>query len=162
MKIIMRACFQYIYSLYLRQKQVVYGKDCIFNGWGHIYNAGTIQLGEKVRINSGLKYNPIGGSTKNILRVYSGARLEIGNNVGVSNSAIIANKRITIGNNVLIGGNCKIYDSDFHPLCAIDRMEKNVSTIRTKEITIHDNVFIGAHCIILKGTEIKFLPAKCM
>jgi len=153
-KRIINTLSQMLYILCIKKNHVNYGANCSFNGWGHIYNAGSILIGENVQINSGLKYNPIGGDTRNIIRVYKDASLIIGNHVGISNSAIVANKRIVIGNHVLIGGGCKIYDSDFHSLKVSERREKQTETIKKSDVFIEDDVFIGAHCIILKGAHI--------
>lgn len=45
-----------------------------------------------------------------------GAVIEIGDNVGISGATLYARKGIYIGENTCIGGNCKILDSDFHPI----------------------------------------------
>ena len=45
-------------------------------------------------------------------------KLTIGNNVGISQAALICHQEITLGNHVKIGGGVKIYDTDFHSLDA--------------------------------------------
>lgn len=111
-----------------------------------------ICFGDHVRINSSLKSNPIGGSSRTILFAEPGASIKIGDRVGISNSALHASKSITIGNDVLIGGDCKIYDTDFHSTAYESRM--NDRDIKSKEIVIEDGAFIGAGCYILKGVHI--------
>ena len=85
---------------------------------------GNIEIGRNVSINSGYKYNPIGGSDRTILFTHGNGKIIIGNNVGISNSAIVAADNITIEDNVMIGGNCKIYDTDFHSIKNEHRMQK--------------------------------------
>jgi acetyltransferase-like isoleucine patch superfamily enzyme len=82
--------------------------------------------------------------------------LVIGDNVGMSSTAIICQNKISIGNNVRIGGGTVIYDTDFHSLSYKERISipEDVSGIKAKEVFIDDNVFIGAHSMILKGVVI--------
>ena len=120
----------------------------------HITSRGKVNIGKNLSINSGLNYNIIGRQQKNILWVEG--ELEIGDNVGMSSTAIICNYKIVIGNNVMIGGNTIIYDSDFHSLDASIRNDKTLdrSNAKKKMVTIGNNVFIGAHSSILKGVTI--------
>jgi acetyltransferase-like isoleucine patch superfamily enzyme len=107
-------------------------------------------------MNNGNLGNPIGRPQRCILFVDRGASLSIGENVGISSTAIVAHQQITIGNNVKIGGGVCIYDTDFHSLDPKSR--QNVSDDkaqkRNKPVSIGDNVFIGAHSTILKGVSI--------
>nr|WP_296959517.1 acyltransferase [uncultured Mediterraneibacter sp.] len=111
-----------------------------------------IVLGNNVVINSSLKSNPIGGDTRTILYAGKGAKIQIGNNTGISNCAICAKENITIGENVLIGGGSKIYDTDFHWLDYYKRNSEGGGI--TSPVNIGDGVFIGANCIVLKGVRI--------
>lgn len=113
---------------------------------------GVIILGDGLNINSGRNNNPIGGDT--VCRLISyGGKLEIGKNVGISNSSIVSTEEIKIDDNVMIGGSCKIYDSDFHPLDYYERITYS-DNIKSKPIHIKEGAFIGAHSIILKGSVI--------
>ena len=114
----------------------------------------SIVLGNDMTINSGQKYNPIGGDSCTILRTVGNGKIKIGDRVGISNAAIVAFSDISIGNDVLIGGGVKIYDSDFHSLSYSDRITDPYLNIRTKPIKIEDGAFIGANTIILKGVTI--------
>ena len=82
-----------------------------------------------------------------------GARLTIGDNVGISGSTINCATSITIGNNTNIGSGCIITDTDSHPIHWMVR-RKNAEPAPTKPIIIGDDVFIGARSIILKGVTI--------
>lgn len=115
---------------------------------------GKLTIGENLSVNSGNNYNVIGRQQKTIFWVEGD--LIIGNNVGISATAIICNHKISIGNNVTIGGNTVIYDTDFHNIDPLIRNDKTIdkqSAIKLP-VLIEDNVFIGAHATILKGVTI--------
>ncbi len=146
------------YALYnwflLKYRGVQYDSYPKISGKLYITGEGGLKFGKNVRLNSCLRANPIGGDTRIILSVSKTASMEIGDNTGISNSAIICHERIIIGNNVLIGGSVKIYDSDFHSLNASQRTNQNQDTPLTSQVVLEDGCFIGAHSIILKGVTI--------
>lgn len=114
----------------------------------------NIIIGTNVRINSSRNSNAMGGDHKTILRtITTSGKIEIGDNTGISNTAIVAQEFIKIGRNVKIGAGCKIYDNDFHSLEVNERIN-NTGKIQCASIFIEDDVFIGAHSIILKGVTI--------
>lgn len=122
---------------------------------GRIYALGSnISFGNGVSINSGYKFNPIGGNGKTLFITYGDGKIRIGNNVGISNTAIVATQSITIEDNAMIGGSCKIYDTDFHSVQYEYRMEKPDTHIKAAPVVIKEGAFIGAHSIILKGVTI--------
>lgn len=124
------------------------------NGIIYISNKGKVKIGNNVRINSGIKYNPIGGSSICSLHVSKGAEVIINDNSAISNTAICCRNRIEIQENVYIGGDCRIYDTDFHSLKLENRISINDNDIKSSAITIKKGAFIGASCIILKGVII--------
>jgi len=128
---------------------------CNFISFGTIFvrGKGKIEIGNKVIITSCRETNPIGGDTKTILYA-NGGTIKIGNNVGISNSAIISTISIIIEDNVLIGGNCKIYDNDFHSTDFNERMKSVNGGVKSLPIIIKEGAFIGGHSIILKGVVI--------
>ena len=126
--------------LTLRLRKINCGKGLSTHGTLFVRGTGTITIGENVSITSCRETNPIGGDVKTILFAKNNAAITIGDDTGISNSALVAVDSIAIGNNVLIGGNCKIYDNDFHSLDA--------------PVVIKDGAFIGAHTIVLKGVTI--------
>lgn len=132
------------------------GKRLRVLGFLHIdvTRRGVLKIGEGLNINSGFKNNVIGRQQKTILWVEG--VLEIGNEVGMSSTAIICNKKISIGNNVIIGGNTVIYDTDFHSLDPVIRRNKtdDKKNAEYAEVILENNVFIGAHSTILKGVRI--------
>ena len=117
---------------------------------------GKCIIGNNFQMNNGIKGNPIGCYQRCTLFVDREAVLEIGENVGMSQTAIICHKHIKIGNNVMLGGGVCIYDTDFHSLDS--NLRRDAQTDRNhkvmKEVLIEDNVFIGAHSLVLKGVTI--------
>lgn len=121
-----------------------------------VARGGKCEIGGNFKMNNGLQGNPIGRPQPCTFVVDNGARLLIGNNVGMSSTAIVAHRSVVIGDNVKIGGGTCIYDTDFHSLHAEERAnkEQDRSNKKSAEVVIHPNVFIGAHSTILKGVTI--------
>lgn len=117
---------------------------------------GECMIGKNFRMNNGNIGNPIGRPQRCIFFVDKGAKLIIGDNVGISSTALVTYQHIAIGNNVKIGGGVCIYDSDFHSLDPEVRSDrkKDLEQKKNKPVIIGDNVFIGAHSTILKGVTI--------
>jgi len=138
--------------------KVRYGKGFKSNGIPviHVKKSGTFKIGMNFTMNNGKYYNQIGRQQPCYFIVGANSHLDIGNNVGISATAIVCMEKITIEDNVKIGGNTVIYDTDFHSLDANDRMEEveNKSRILTKPVLIKRNAFIGAHATILKGVTV--------
>jgi acetyltransferase-like isoleucine patch superfamily enzyme len=139
----------------LKTKKIQYGKKLIINGRLYMHGNGNIVFGDNVTINSdGRLHNTMGGETHTHLNTQEEGAIIIGNNVGISNSAITSKARIEIGDNTLIGSNCIIIDSDFHSIDYNDRREIPDKNIKSKPVLIGNDVFIGARSIILKGVTI--------
>jgi len=121
-----------------------------------IWRYGSMNIGQSFKMNNGNNYNMIGRQQPCYFVVRNEAKLSIGNNVGISSTAIICSNKITIGNNVKIGGNTVIYDTDFHSLNAEFRLDfkKDQANTASAPVNIGNNVFIGAHSTILKGVTI--------
>jgi acetyltransferase-like isoleucine patch superfamily enzyme len=117
---------------------------------------GELKIGEGLKMNNRESSNPIGRFHACSIIVGSKGKLIIGDNVGMSSTAIVCNNQIEIGNNVNLGGNVVIYDTDFHSINSTNRMDqkKDIENTATKPINIGNNVFIGAHSTILKGVSI--------
>lgn len=134
---------------------VTYGEKLQLRGWSLIYNSkgSEIILGDNCIIKSSFLSNLVGLYSRTIIvtRV-KGAKIIIGNNVGISGATIYARKEIIIGDNTNIGGNVKILDNDFHPIEAEARLEDNKDKIGTASVIIGKNCFIGCNALILKGT----------
>ena len=119
-----------------------------------VARGGQCSIGNNLRINNTIAANPIGRIQKCSFFVEKNGILEIGNSVAMSYTAIYCSHKIIIRNNVMIGGGTCIYDTDFHPLAAVDRLNDNDEKIASGEVVIEENVFIGANCTILKGVTI--------
>ncbi|WBL22046.1 acyltransferase [Zunongwangia sp. HRR-M8] len=120
-----------------------------------IARRGNFTIGENFSMHNGIKGNPIGFYDKCTFFVDKDARLIIGNNVGISQAALICYKEIVIGDFVKIGGGVKIFDTDFHSLDSNIRRSKEDLKHKIKaSVLIKDNAFIGAGSIILKGVAV--------
>lgn len=133
--------------------------DCDFgkvqiNGRLLIRNHGSIRIGDGCQFNSGRIYNLIGGDDVCSLVTVDGGSLKIGRNCQISNAAIVASVDVELGDNVFVGGGVKIYDTDFHPLDSVQRIEYQNENTKKKPVCIGSGAFIGAHSIILKGVTI--------
>ena len=115
-----------------------------------------MSIGENFSMNNGIKGNPIGCYQKCTFFVDRDVSLTIGDNVGISQTALIAHANIEIQDNVKIGGGVCIYTTDFHSLDPIIRIDpiKDMKYKVRKPVLIKENAFIGAHSIILKGVTI--------
>ena len=135
---------------------VEFDQSVLVSGRIFIRNEGKIRIGVGTRINSASWTNPIGGNDRTYLQIMRGGVLSIGDNSGISNTAITVAESVNIGRNVFIGAGCKIYDTDFHPIEAEFRFgdSADLARTKTKRIIIEDGAFIGGHSIILKGTHI--------
>lgn len=138
----------------LRYKRVRCEETPTIYGRLRIYGGGPIQMGKGVVINSCESANPIGGDTKTIFSLAHGGALQIGNNVGMSNTTIVCHDQVIIEDDVRIGGSTKIYDTNFHSLDVEERLGRKSETVKTAPVRIKKGAFIGAHCIILKGVTI--------
>ncbi len=149
--------FDFMYTwLVLKGNKVVFEK---FRTFGTPYvmvsRGGKMSIGKNFAMNNGIKHNPIGCPQPCTFFVDRSATLSIGNNVGISQTALVAIDDITIGNNVKIGGGVCVYTTDFHSLDPVIRKSKDdVKNRAKKPVVIRDNAFIGAHSIILKGVTV--------
>lgn len=124
------------------------------NGIVNFSGNNNISIGENVKINSGKRYNVIGGDTRTIIHACKNANIVIKNNVGISNSTIISHNSVIIEDDVKIGGGTKIYDTDFHSIDFNERMQIHDIGVKSGPIIIGKGAFIGAHSIILKNVKI--------
>lgn len=119
-------------------------------------SGGSIRLGNQVALYSRQTSNPILLHTPcGLCLVAPGARITIGDGCALSGTVICAAESVEIGNHVLIGANCKISDTDFHPLSAEARRIDRNKGAASKPVVIKDDVFIGSGAFILKGTVLE-------
>lgn len=114
---------------------------------------GSVLVGSCFIAVSSARYNSIGLIQRVVIKTLGpNARIDIGNNVGVSGVTLSARSSIVIGDNVLLGSGVLITDNDAHPIKPEDRHDPSRTLI--SPIVIEDEVFIGARAIILKGVRI--------
>lgn len=120
-----------------------------------INNNSQCIFGDKFAMVNNARFATLGKSNRCKIVVYSGAKLEIGNSVGMSNTTIVSSQSIIIGNNILIGGGVTIVDTDFHSLNPVHwHTEYDEKNMKSSPVVINNNVFIGMDSIILKGVTI--------
>jgi len=118
-------------------------------------SAGSIVIGEHVRLLAHWRSNRVGLSGPVILHTWEGGKIEIGDHTGASSVVISSRSGVKIGRHCNIGGNVRIFDHDFHVLDAeVRRGPRGCDDCATKPIIIGDDVFIGTNSIILKGVTI--------
>ena len=145
------------FKLVMKLNKVKFGKNLNLYGVPVIFKkkGSQLNIGENCTIKSSFLSILVGLSQRTIIVTRTEeAKIEIGNNVGISGATIYARKEITIGDNTLIGGNVKILDNDFHPIEVEARNLDIKEKIGTRKIKIGKDCFIGANSLILKGVEI--------
>lgn len=145
------------FKLFMKLNKVEYGKNLNLYGVPVIFKkkGSQLNIGENCTIKSSFLSNLVGLSQRTIIVSRTKeAKINIGNNVGISGATIYARKGISIGDNTLIGGNVKIFDNDFHPIEVEARNIDDKDAIKTREVAIGKNCFIGCNALILKGTRI--------
>ena len=132
------------------------GKKVKLIGWPCIFRfpGSSIEIGDGCLIRSNFWSNLLGLYQRTIIIAKRGGKIRIGNNVGISGSTVYAWNEIVIGDDTLIGANCKIIDSDLHPIDPEERLSSNTDAVKTAPISIGRNCFIGCNCLILKGVTI--------
>ncbi len=162
-------------SIILKEQGAVLGKNVQIPGkvswsiWG-----GKVFIGDHFYFSSGYGVNPIASNLQGAIYVEPGAKLTIGEHVGMSSTRMWIHDSVTIGDNVKIGACVLITDTDAHPLDYLARRTSNDGT-KSAPIVIEDDVWVGAHSIILKGVTIgarsiigagsvvtKSIPADCV
>lgn len=115
----------------------------------------TIEIGERTRLISSSKYATLGTRSPVTLKTLAaGARITIGDDCGITGSAICSAKAVTIGPGALIGADVMIFDTDFHPIDSQERRYAQLPVANARPVTIGTNVFIGTRAIVCKGVTI--------
>lgn len=139
----------------LRRKKVKYGSNLKIYGTIRLYGRGKITIGDNVLINSKESANPGMGCYPHAVFYVQDGELTIGNNVGMSCTAISCKNSITICDHAMLGGGVKIMDSDSHSLSHEKRAQGYpVDVPVSKPVRIGEHAFIGANSTILKGVTI--------
>ena len=160
-KRVKRACYQPVD--WLGSFVIFYVNNVQFSsfsnqGWPrvNVSREGGLTIGPGFRSNNREMANPIGRFHPCSLIVSGNGKLSIGSNVGMSSSAIVGHREVVIGDNVNLGGGTVIYDTDFHSIKRVDRIDPIADRANTKTapVIIEKDVFIGGHTTILKGVTI--------
>lgn len=112
--------------IYQKLTHTTYGENLLLKGVPIIFNkkGATLVLGDNVTIKSSFLSNLVGLYSRTIIVTRApGAKIRIGNGVGISGATIYARKGVFIGDGTCVGGNCKILDHDFHPIDVEDRIK---------------------------------------
>jgi len=143
-------------NLYLILKGVKTANGSKFYGFPKIFKhkGSSIIIGKRFESRNWRFSNPLGINHPTIICTWKvGAKIIIGNDVGISGGSIVASKKIEIGQGTIIGVNTTIIDTDFHPVRSMAR-RYDKKNIRSGPVKIGKNVFIGMNCTILKGATI--------
>ncbi|UCG58918.1 MAG: acyltransferase [Phycisphaerales bacterium] len=115
----------------------------------------VIELGNDLTICNKLRENAAGISHRTVLVANQpGARLVVGNHVGISGAVLFCSKEIIIEDYVNIGTGARIYDTDFHALSAKDRRRNTPGAVKAAPVRICEDVWVGSNVIILKGVTV--------
>jgi len=137
---------------------VKFGKNVTFMGMPIISMKpdSQIVIGDRASLCSVSEFTALGVNHPVVLRTLrTGARIEIGEDTGISGASICAASEVRIGKQCLFGANVVISDTDFHAIKPENRRYNNQpEDISVASIYIGNNVFIGTGAIILKGVRI--------
>jgi acetyltransferase-like isoleucine patch superfamily enzyme len=116
----------------------------------------TIRLGDRAVLTSRSTHTALGVSHPVVLRaLLPGARIDIGEDVGISGGSICAALGVFVGAGTLVGADVTIVDTDFHPIRSADRRHAPIPDPRPDDaVHIGRNVFIGTGAILLKGSKV--------
>jgi acetyltransferase-like isoleucine patch superfamily enzyme len=147
-----------VLSPVLRRSGLTVGRRVAYFGWPIVEKArGTeIHIGNRVVITSRSGMTSLGVGHRTILRtLVENARIHIGDDVGLSGTTICAVAGIEIGDGTMVGADCRIVDTDFHPLQSRTRRYEPIPAARDRDrIKIGKNVFLGMSVQVLKGVTI--------
>lgn len=150
-----------VFTAHMRRRGVEASGPVVLYGNPRIrrYPGSHIMLGERVALNSRWQSNDLDAPNPCILRTLNkGARIEIGDDTGLTSATVSSAISIQIGCRVLIGAGAIVTDSDHHHVDLDDvasrRSKGRPSAIESDSVKIEDDVFIGARSIILKGSHI--------
>jgi acetyltransferase-like isoleucine patch superfamily enzyme len=115
---------------------------------------GQIILGDGVVLASAQRANPLGNFQPCFIRAWAaGAKVVVGERVGLSSTVLCAAVGIEVGAGTIFGAGALVVDNDFHTRGPSGEWtETGAGTARP--VKIGRRVFVGARAIILKGVTI--------
>lgn len=115
----------------------------------------SICVGQDVSLVSASFATALGVNHPVVLRTLRpGARIVIGDRVGISGGSICAAHFVEIGEDSMLGANVTIADTDFHSLRPHYRLGHTNASVAVADVIIGKRVFIGTNSIVLKGVTI--------
>lgn len=155
---LMRLWWQNAGRMMLMFRGVSVGPGCVFYGLPivDVCPGSKITLGARVVLCSDARYTALGVNHPVVLRTLTpSARLDIGDDCGISGASICAAEEVVIGRRVLIGANAMIFDTDFHARPAANRRyNADWRQIAKRAVRVGDDAFIGASAIVTKGVQV--------
>ena len=151
----LRRCVSVLWILEARMRGVEFQGRVIFSGRPLISVApdSSLVLGDRVRVNSALRSNPLGCFQPSVLRTLApGARLILADGVGISGAVLCAGLSLEVGAGTQMGAGVMIIDNDFHEYAA--QGWRTEVRLGARPVKIGRDVFIGARAIILKGVQV--------
>jgi acetyltransferase-like isoleucine patch superfamily enzyme len=145
-----------LWKLRLRALGVTLGRGVVLYGGPvvSLFPGSEIRIGSQVVLCSWSRCTALGVNHATVLRTLTGgARLAIGDHVGISGGAICAAESVTIGAYTMLGANVIVTDTDFHPLAALNRRYSEAG-VESSPVMIGKNVFLGTETVVLKGVHI--------
>lgn len=152
------AWWRIVVPILVRRLGIKFGNNVIFMGMPIISMQpnSQIAIGDRVSLCSVSEFTALGVNHPVVLRTLRpSARIEIGDDTGISGASICAAAEVRIGKQCLFGANVVIADTDFHAIKPENRRYNNdPEDIAVAPVFIGDNVFIGTGTIVLKGVTI--------
>lgn len=119
-----------------------------------MFPSAQLTIGDNLHYSSGWNINALCANRCGSIYATENAKIQNGNNCGMSSSILWSHKSIIIGNNVKLGGNSIIIDTDSHNLNRLKRRNGYSDTVEAQSVCIEDDVLIGMNSVILKGVTI--------
>jgi acetyltransferase-like isoleucine patch superfamily enzyme len=116
----------------------------------------TIEVGERAELVSAATRSTMVLNHPCQLQTYrAGARITIGEDVGMSGATICAVLEVSIGARTMLGANATVIDTGFHPLASEGRRFAPIPEPTPEDaVVIGCDVFIGTGAFVLPGTRI--------
>lgn len=149
--------FNFYNTSYLKYCGAQLGSNLIILGETQLYIKGKtdISIGNNCNIRSRYQGGHLSHCRPSSIVVRPNAKLQIGNNVGMTSVVLYCFNSIIIGNYVKIGSGAILLDSDAHSMdFEIRRTPEDHANRMDAPIIIEDDVFIGADAFIMKGVTI--------
>lgn len=125
-------------------------------GWPALFcvRGSHVTVGSRLSLVSQSVYSEVGVAHPCVIRTLnSGARIDIGSDVGMSGASVCCAESVRIGDRVMFGADSVVTDTDFHAVHSVPRRYSREG-IATGPVVIEDDVFVGMRAIILKGVRV--------